>query len=83
MAQSKNEKKLISLMAAVFETAEDQINEDTSPDTQPKWDSLHHMNLVLALEEAFGVELSEDQTVEIMNYKLVKIVLKELGVKFD
>lgn len=83
MASGENEKKLVNVMATVFETTPDEINEDASPDNLQKWDSLHHMNLVLALEEAFDIELTEDQTVEIMNYKLIKLVLKEHGVKFD
>jgi acyl carrier protein len=83
MASSENEKKLVNVMATVFESAAENINEDASPDTIEKWDSLHHMNLVLALEEAFGIELTEDQTVEIMNYKLIKLVLQEHGIKFN
>jgi acyl carrier protein len=82
MALSENEKKLITVMATVFETEPDSITEDASPDTLPKWDSLHHMNLVLALEEAFGIELTEDQTVEIMNYQLIKLVLQEHQIEF-
>jgi len=83
MTVSENEKKLVNVMATVFETVADQINEDASPDTIETWDSLHHMNLVLALEEAFDIEFTEDQTVEIMNYKLIKLVLQEHRVKFD
>ena len=83
MVSSENEKKLVNVMSTVFETAPENINEDASPDSIEKWDSLHHMNLVLALEEAFSIELTEDQTVEIMNYKLIKLVLQERGIKFN
>lgn len=77
------EKQLIEVLATVFETTSDQITEEASPDNIEKWDSLHHMNLVLVLEESFGVELTEDQSVEIMNYKLIKLVLLEHGVKLS
>jgi acyl carrier protein len=40
------------------------------------------MSLVLALEEEFGVELTDDQVVEILSFKLIKIVLQEHGVEF-
>ena len=48
----------------------------------PAWDSLRHMNLVLALEEAFGIAFTPEQTVEILNFPLIKEVLKEHGVEF-
>jgi len=83
MATIDNEKQLKIVMATVFETTVDEITENASPDTIEKWDSLHHMTLVLALEETFGIELTEDQTIEILNYKLIKLVLHEHGVKFD
>jgi len=57
------------------------IGDDASPDTIENWDSLRHMNLVLALEEEFGIELTDDQTVEIMSYPLIKIVLGEHGIE--
>jgi acyl carrier protein len=82
MTISENEKKLRNVLSTVFETSPDEITEDSSPDNIKKWDSLHHMNLILVLEEEFKIELTEDQSVEIMNYKLIKLVLQEHGIKF-
>lgn len=72
--------KLKEVMARVFNVGEEMITEDASPDTIETWDSLRHMNLVLALEEEFGVELTDDEVVEIISYKLIKIVLREHGI---
>ena len=36
------------------------------------------MNLVLALEQAFGVEIPDEDAAEITSYALVKVVLQEL-----
>jgi acyl carrier protein len=52
------------------------------PDTVEAWDSLKHLNLVLALEEQFGVSLTEEQSFEILNYPLIKTVLAEHGIEF-
>lgn len=76
-----NEQKLKQIIASVFKIDVGGVNEDTSPDTVESWDSLNHLNLVLALEEAFNVNFTESQTVEILNYELIKITLKELGVE--
>jgi acyl carrier protein len=74
--------KIKEVMAKVFDLDITQIGEDASPDNISNWDSLHHMTLILALEEAFNIELTEDQIVEILNYKLIKAVLKENGITF-
>jgi len=73
--------RLKLVMARIFGVDVSAIGDDASPDTIENWDSLRHMNLVLALEEEFGIELTDDQTVEIMSYPLIKIVLGEHGIE--
>jgi acyl carrier protein len=41
------------------------------------WDSVAHMQLVLALEEAFGISLSPDDVVEMSTYPAAVRVLRE------
>ena len=77
----QQEQKLKEVLSRIFNVSLDAITEDASPDTIENWDSLRHMNLVLALEEEFGVEFTDDQVVEILSYKLIKIVLKEHGIE--
>lgn len=74
------EQQLKTVLARVFNVDLLDVTEDASPDTIESWDSLRHMNLVLALEEEFGVELTDEQVVEILSYKLIKIVLNEHGI---
>ena len=76
------EADLRQLMADVFGVEVDQIDEDASIDTIDSWDSLKHLNLVLALEERFAVSFTEQETVEILNYELVRATLREHGVAF-
>lgn len=77
-----SENRLKQVISTVFGLDECTINEETSVDTLEEWDSLHHLNLVLALEEAFDITLTEEQTVEILSYPLIKAVLNEHGVFF-
>jgi acyl carrier protein len=56
------------------------INEDSSMDNVPNWDSLRHMNLILALEEEFKVSIPDEDAGNITSYKLIKLVLNDLGV---
>jgi acyl carrier protein len=39
------------------------INENTSPENTPQWDSAEAINLVLALEDAFGIRLTTKEIV--------------------
>jgi acyl carrier protein len=70
-------KVLIATMLNVDATT---INEDSSMDNVPNWDSLRHMNLVLALEEEFKVTIPDEDAGNITSYKLIKLVLNDLGV---
>ena len=45
----------------------ESLNASSSPDTIESWDSVQHLNLVLALEEKFGLQLSPEE-IEQMKY---------------
>jgi acyl carrier protein len=82
MTQRMPEQKLREVLAKIFEVDVSEVSENASPDTIPTWDSLRHMNLVIGLEQAFGIEFSDEEVVEILSYKLIKLVLREHGVDF-
>jgi acyl carrier protein len=48
------------VMASVLEVDESAIGDDASMDNVQGWDSLKQMNLVLALEESFGVTIPDE-----------------------
>lgn len=75
-----SEDKLKSVMADIFDIDVSTINDTTSVDTVKEWDSLKHLNLVLALEQEFNITFSVEQTVQILNYPLIKAVLVEHGI---
>jgi acyl carrier protein len=70
--------KIGSVMAIVFEVGIDSINEDSSADTIETWDSLRHMNLILALEEEFNVVIPDEEVGNLMNFKLIELVITDL-----
>lgn len=75
--------KLKEVLSQVLNVSPDVISDEASTHTIASWDSLRHMNLIVALEEEFDVQLSDEQVVEILSYKLIKLVLKEHGVEFS
>lgn len=76
------EARLRQVFADVFGVAPEAIDDDSSIDTIGGWSSMRHLNLVVALEECFDVRFSEQETLEILSYPLVKAVLAEHGVRF-
>jgi acyl carrier protein len=72
------EEKVKQIMASVFGVQKENITDNASPDTIENWDSLRHMNLVVALEEEFNVSFSDDQMSELLNFPLIILTLNEL-----
>ena len=72
---NKKKERIKNVMSAVFEIPEEQIKNDSSPDTIESWDSLKHMNLIIALEEEFEVEFTDNEIFELMNYTLIKSII--------
>ena len=79
---SLSDQKLKEVLARVLDVDVAEITEASSKDTLERWDSLRHMNLIMAIEEEFGVELSGDEVADSVNYQLIRIALKEHGVSF-
>jgi acyl carrier protein len=75
---SEIKKKILDVMAAVFEMDVNDIPDDASPGVIEKWDSLRHMNLVLALEEEFSIRFPDDQLEQLINLKLIELSVDEL-----
>ena len=61
----------------MFELDPTFINENSSPDNIDNWDSLKHMMLISALEEEFDIQFSDQEMLELLNYKLIKHILTE------
>lgn len=53
--------KLRRVMSAVFGVSEAAIRETDSPATITAWDSVGHLQLMLALEQEFGVQFEPDE----------------------
>ncbi len=69
------EKKVIDIVHQVMEIAIEKVSMESTSDTIEEWDSLHHINLVLALEEEFNVRFTPEQISQLVTVKeIVKIL---------
>lgn len=78
---SEMERKLIELIANLLELEQSQITDVLSMKDTDVWDSLKHMELVVTIEQSFGVELTFDEIVAMQNVEKIKSVLRGKGVE--
>ena len=74
------EQELKQIMSNVFEIEEDEITDESSIESIENWDSLKHINLIVAIEERFGISISEDEMVEMTSFANIKHILGDKGV---
>jgi acyl carrier protein len=69
--------KVLSIAADVFEVPAGTLSAGSSPDTIGTWDSLHHLNFVVALEEGFGVQFSPEEIEQLLSIELTTALVEE------
>ena len=65
------------LVAEVLEIPAATITDDLTMKDLDVWDSLKHMELVISLEQSFGLQLSFDEIVRMQSVGEIKRVLRE------
>ena len=63
-----------------FEITEDKLVGLKYQDI-PAWDSVGHMSLVSALEDAFGIMMDTDDIIDLSSYEKGKEILKKYDVE--
>ena len=69
--------RIFKIVGQVMDIPVEQVNKDSSPDSVENWDSLKHMNLILALEEEFGITFSDQEIVEMLSLEIIIAIMKE------
>jgi len=69
--------KILEVMSSVFEVELTSLNEESSIDNIENWDSLRHLNLILALEEEFNITIPDEEVGDLVNYKLINLIVNE------
>jgi acyl carrier protein len=72
--------RLYNVVAEVFGVPVDNLTDEDNPATIESWDSLAHVNLILALEAEFGMVLSPDEAAEMLSVRQIRAILLERGV---
>jgi acyl carrier protein len=64
-----------NIAADVLNTPPQQITSQSSPETIAGWDSVQHLNLILALEEEFGIQFEPEEIEQMGSIERILAVL--------
>ena len=67
--------KINQIIIETLKVSEEQSNQDLGMDDVANWDSLTHMNLIVAIEDEFGIELSGDDIAEMITFGSIKKIV--------
>jgi acyl carrier protein len=67
-----------SIASDIFGVPADKITPESSPETIETWDSMQHLNLVLAIEDKFGVQLEPEDIEQMKNIGAVAALVERL-----
>ncbi|OGU57723.1 MAG: hypothetical protein A2X64_06515 [Ignavibacteria bacterium GWF2_33_9] len=83
MTTVNNEIKLKRLVSQILNIEETDIDDETSMANTLSWDSLKHMELIVAIEEDFKISrLTVVEIVSMTKINVIKEVLKVKGITF-
>ncbi len=67
------------ILADVLELPKENIDETTTMENVDTWDSLRHMEIMLAIEGKFGIQFEPDELVDMTTYcEIVKLVSQKV-----
>ena len=73
--------RVLKVMSQVMNVPLDKLNEHSSYENVEQWDSLQHMNLVLALEEEFKMKFTDEEIIQITDVGKIIEALGRNGVE--
>ena len=76
-----NEQVLGRVREIASDVLQADVTAESSPETVENWDSVHHLNLVLALEEEYGFQFMPEEMDEAKTVgSLARVVSARRGV---
>lgn len=72
--------RLDEVFQDVFDNEEIHVSDETTAEDIEDWDSLEHINLIVAVENAFGIKFGMGQVTRMKNVgEMADIILEKLG----
>ncbi len=68
------QRRLCQIVAAQIEAPLEEITPETGLGLHPKWDSMAHVSVIMAIEQEFGIQADED----LMNCRTIAEMARRL-----
>ena len=78
MADGGTSERFFGVLSSILNVERESLSPQSSRDTLEEWDSVKHMYVMLALEEEFSVEFTDD---EIANLASVSDLMRAMTAK--
>jgi len=65
------------MVARIFGLPAEQVRPESSPDTIDTWDSLQHLNLVLALEQQYDIQFTPEEIEQLLSVEIIIAFVEE------
>ena len=66
------EEKINNILVDILKVQKDITSEDLTMNDVNNWDSLTHMNRIVAIEDEYGIEISGDDIAEMISFSSIK-----------
>lgn len=76
-----NLEKYNAIFTEVFGATADQLGDNFSKDTVSEWDSVHQLNIISLMEEAFDLFLDPEDIMACTSYNAGKEILTKNGIE--
>ena len=74
--------ELRTLAADVLRVPRSQIGNDSTPQQIENWDSIEHVNLLMAIEQQFGVEFDPDEMAQMESIgKIGELLSRKVAIR--
>lgn len=72
-----------SVMSKIFLMPQEDISPESSPENIERWDSLKHMQLVLALEDELEITFPDETVPNLVSYKAIVEAVADLSKQLE
>ncbi|PJK00092.1 acyl carrier protein [Lysobacteraceae bacterium NML75-0749] len=77
MNDTTNTDLIVSAFSKVLGLPEAQITDELQYASIPQWDSIAHMSVIAALEEAFGIMIDMDDVIDMNSVSKARQIVKK------
>ena len=71
------EERIVRTIAKVLDVDEASLTDQSSPENIEAWDSLNHLNLIMALETEFGLSFSSQHALQMQSVGMIRSLLEQ------